>query len=573
MKFGRVPLSDAAGAILAHGVSAANATFKKGRTLSAADIEALAHAGVAEVMIARIEPGDVAEDEAARRIGEAARGPHTTLSTAMTGRTNLYAAERGLVLVDAARIDAINAIHESITVATLSPFEQVERRQMLATIKIIPFAAPAWAVKRAEEFALSLSWSAQADHPRLSGTGPEGLVGGPPSRTMTPGKALIAVAPFTPRKIALISTTLPGMKASLLDKNRAVLAARAEALGSSITHETRCAHDADAVRAAIAEALAAKPDLVMVFGASATTDREDAVPAGITAAGGTIDHFGMPVDPGNLLLLAHAGKTTVIGLPGCARSPKINGFDFVLQRLCAGVPVTPNDIMRMGVGGLLKEIPTRPQPRDIDAPKPQAAPKIAAIVLAAGKSTRMGERNKLLMPLHGEPMIARTVNAITRSPAKPIIVVTGNDADAMKTALGKTGAAFAHNPRFADGMSTSLRTGLSALGADIDGVLICLGDMPAVTPGAIAKLIAAFNPTEGRAIVVPTFQGKRGNPVLFARAYVDEMMQATGDTGARALLSAHEDAVYEVETDAGVLADADTPAAFAALEADLKTDE
>jgi molybdenum cofactor cytidylyltransferase len=386
-------------------------------------------------------------------------------------------------------------------------------------------------------------------------------------------RGLISVAPYKPKKIALVSTTLPSMKASLLDKNRAVLAARAEALGSSITHEKRCAHNADAIRTAVLEALATSPGLVMIFGASATTDREDAVPAGIVAAGGTVEHFGMPVDPGNLLLLAHVGQTPVIGLPGCARSPKINGFDFVLQRLCADIPLTPNDIMRMGVGGLLKEIPTRPQPRDIAAPKPQAVPRIAAIVLAAGKSTRMGERNKLLMQLHGEPMIARTVAAIARSPANSVIVVTGNDADAVKSALAKTGAVFVHNPRFADGMSTSLRAGLAALGADIDGVLICLGDMPAVTPGAIAKLVAAFNPTEGRAIVVPTFQGKRGNPVLFARAFVDEMMQATGDVGARTLLSAHEDAVYEVETDAGVLADADTPAAFAALEADLKTDE
>jgi molybdenum cofactor cytidylyltransferase len=167
MKFGRVPLQEAMGAILAHGVAAAGVAFKKGRTLTSADIDALARAGVGDVMIARLESGDVAEDEAARRIGEAARGPHTTLSTAMTGRTNLYAAERGLVLIDAARIDAINAIHESITVATLAPYEQVERRQMLATIKIIPFAAPDWAAKRAEELASPVSWSAKADHPRL----------------------------------------------------------------------------------------------------------------------------------------------------------------------------------------------------------------------------------------------------------------------------------------------------------------------------------------------------------------------------------------------------------------------
>jgi molybdenum cofactor cytidylyltransferase len=439
------------------------------------------------------------------------------------------------VLIDVARVNALNAIHESITLATLAPFEAVEKRQMLATVKVIPFAAPAGAVAKAVGI----------------------------------GDA-VRVAPFRAKRIALISTTLAGMKASLLDKNRAVLEHRVQALGSTVSFETRVAHDEAAVAVALRACLAQKPDLVFVFGAAATTDRRDAVPAGIVAAGGALEHFGMPVDPGNLLLLAKAGATPVIGLPGCARSPKVNGFDWVLQRLCADVPVTPGDIMAMGVGGLLKEILTRPQPRDVAAPRPQAAPKVAALVLAAGRSTRMGETNKLLMDLHGQPMIARTVAAIVGSAVQATVVVTGHEADAIKKALQGARVTFAHNPRYADGMATSLKAGLGALPSDADAVLICLGDMPAVSPGAIGKLIAAFNPTEGRSIIVPTFGGKRGNPVLFARAFVDEMRAAEGDVGARALLSQHADAVYEVETDAGVLADADTPAAFAALKADLE---
>jgi molybdenum cofactor cytidylyltransferase len=539
MKFGPVPIAEAEGAILAHGIAAPGVNFKKGRVLCATDIDTLRAAEVATVMIARLEAGDVPEDIAARRIGEAARGRNTTLSTASTGRANLYAAAAGLVVLDAARIDAINAIHESITLATLSPFDRVEPHAMVATIKIIPFAAPEWAVVKAEAIA--------AEAP------------------------LVDLAPFRAKTLALVSTTLPGIKPSLLDKNRAVTAARAEALGSTIAPDTRCAHDAQAVAAAIREVMRAKPDVLLIFGASATTDRADAVPAGLVAAGGEIDHFGMPVDPGNLLLLGHVGSTPVLGLPGCARSPKINGFDWVLERLCADVPVTPADITAMGVGGLLKEIPTRPQPRDITAAKPQRATKVAAIVLAAGKSTRMGA-NKLLMDFHGAPMVARTVRAITASRAAPVIVVTGNDADKIKAALKGERVVFAHNARFADGMATSLKAGLAALPADIDGVLVCLADMPAVTAAAIDRLIAALDPAEGRAIVVPTYQGKRGNPVLFDRFYADEMTKLEGDTGARALLSAYADAVYEVEmADAGVLADADTPAAFAAIEAEFKS--
>lgn len=538
MKFGRIPVARAAGAILAHGVSAGDVNFKKGRTLTQADIEALRKAGVTDVMAAEVEPGDVPEDIAARRIGEALRGANTDLSTAMTGRTNLYAAERGLVRIDASRINAINSIHESITAATLAPFELVERRQMLATIKVIPFAAPEWAVAKAEQVAAS--------------------------------SQSVAVAPFRPKRVTLISTTLPTLKASLLDKNRAVLDQRLSALGSTVSDETRCAHDSIAIATAIDTCRAHKPDLILIFGASATTDRADAVPAGLIAAGGEIEHFGMPVDPGNLLLLGKIDGMPVIGLPGCARSPKLNGFDWVLQRLCADIPVTPTDITAMGVGGLLKEIPTRPQPRDLSQPKPQRAPKVAALVLAAGKSTRMGDSNKLLLDLQGKPMIARTVAAIAASAAVSITVVTGHNADAIKAALAGEPVELVHNPHFAEGMSTSLKAGLAALPADTDAVLICLGDMPAVTPNAIGKITTAFSPTEGRAIVVPTFQGKRGNPVLFARVFFDEMRAATGDRGARALLSAHADAVYEVETDAGVLADADTPAAFAALKADFE---
>ncbi|MEQ1867505.1 MAG: nucleotidyltransferase family protein [Micropepsaceae bacterium] len=182
----------------------------------------------------------------------------------------------------------------------------------------------------------------------------------------------------------------------------------------------------------------------------------------------------------------------------------------------------------------------------------------------------MGATNKLLMDLHGMPMIARTV-AVTVGVASPVIVVTGHDAEAVAAALKDAPVTIEHNPRFADGMATSLKVGLNALPPDVDGVLICLGDMPAVTAASAGQLVAAFDPVEGRAIIVPTYQGKRGNPVLFARAFVDEMRAAEGDVGARALLSQHADAVYEVETDAGVLADADTPAAFAALKADFET--
>src|SRR5262249_57563189 len=108
--------------------------------------------------------------------------------------------------------------------------------------------------------------------------------------------------------------------------------------------------------------------LVLIFGASAIPDRRDVIPAAIEAAGGNVEHFGMPVDPGNLMLIGSAAGRAVLGAPGCARSPKENGFDWILARLLCGLPVRRSDITGMGVGGLLMEIVTRPQPRESEEP-------------------------------------------------------------------------------------------------------------------------------------------------------------------------------------------------------------
>jgi molybdenum cofactor cytidylyltransferase len=286
----------------------------------------------------------------------------------------------------------------------------------------------------------------------------------------------------------------------------------------------------------------------------------------------------MPVDPGNLLLLGHVGPVPVLGLPGCARSPKVNGFDWVLERLVAGVPVGPRDIMRMGAGGLLAEIPSRPLPRAEASPAPDAkpvekqppGPRIAVLLLAAGRSSRMGS-NKLLAEIDGRPMVARTARRLLSSHARPIIAVLGNQADAVDDALGKLPVERVRNPAFAEGLSTSLKRGIAALPPDTDGVIVCLGDMPLVAGRDLDRLIAAFNPLEGRAIIVPTRRGKRGNPVLWASRFLPEMAELAGDVGAKHLIGEHADLVCEVEMDSdGVLVDVDTPDALAALRDKMK---
>ncbi len=536
MRYGEITLDEAEGALLAHAVQAGDVTFKKGRKLGGDDITALKQAGVKSVVAVNLEAGDVPEDEAAEAVALAACGEGADASAPFTGRCNLYAARDGVAVIDRGRVDDINRIDEALTVATLPPYSVVKEGQMLATVKIIPFSAPADAVDAGVAIA--------------AGDGP-----------------LVRVAAFGRRKSGLVLTRLAGTRDKVLEKTADITRERLETYGSELTRRYACDHDAEAVAKGIEEALADGCDLVLVFGASAIVDRQDVIPAGIEASGGSVDHFGMPVDPGNLLLMGRHGSVPVIGLPGCARSPKINGFDWVLQRLCAGLTVTRADITEMGAGGLLKEIPSRPQPRDgeVAAPALPHKPRIAALVLAAGQSRRMGSVNKMLAEANGKPMIEASVDSVLASDAGLVTVVTGHEPDAVRGALQGRDVSFVHNPDYADGLSTSLRTGIAALPGDVDGVVVCLGDMPAVEARHIDKLIAAFDPEEGRSICVPTHQGKRGNPVLWAASIFPEMKDIAGDVGARHLIGEHADVVCEVAIDDdAVLLDLDTPEALEA---------
>jgi molybdenum cofactor cytidylyltransferase len=224
--------------------------------------------------------------------------------------------------------------------------------------------------------------------------------------------------------------------------------------------------------------------------------------------------------------------------------------------------------MRMGAGGLLKEISSRPQPRDpkegSEMPK---ARTIAAVILAAGQSHRMGRANKLLADMDGVPMVRRVTEAVLKSRASPVYVVTGHENAAVEQALSGLAVTAVPNPHYADGLSTSVKAGLSVLsGTSVDGALICLGDMPLVSSGILDRLIAAFDPDEGRSICVPTSHGKRGNPVLWSARFFPEMMQVSGDMGAKALIAENEESVCEVDvSDDAIFTDIDTPEALDAV--------
>jgi molybdenum cofactor cytidylyltransferase len=528
MEFGPVQTAKAEGCILAHGVKRGETVMKKGRLLNADDVHTLQKAGIDEVMTARLGPDDVPEDEAARALAVAISGQHTTAQQAFTGRANIHAVSSGLIVVDTQRIHAINHLHESLTIATLRPHSVVRPKQMLATVKVIPFAVPRDVLTKALA-----------------------IVGDRP---------LLHVRTFQRQNVGLVVTTLPHMKQTLVEKSQHAMTERLQIFGVELKHIQIVQHSQAQVEVALHTLSQAGCDCLLLFGASAIVDRADVIPAAVVGAGGKVLHLGMPVDPGNLLMLGELQGAPVLGVPSCARSPKRNGFDWVLDRIMAGIDVLPEDIMDMGVGGLLAEIPSRPSPRETTA---ASAPRVTAVVLAAGLGSRMGG-DKMLAMVDGKPMIAVTVGNILESAVDHVIVVTGHGQEKVETALAGMNVRFIHNADYSKGLATSLRAGVEAAG-QADAIVVCLGDMPRVKPAVIDRLIAAFNPVEHRSIVVPSHNSTFGNPVLWGAEHFARLAGLSGDKGARKLLAELAGDVTEVEADEGVLLDADTPDALAKI--------
>ena len=326
-----VPLDDAEGAILAHSVALPDRRLRKGMVLTGTDIAMLRGAGIAEVTVARLDPDDIAEDMAATRLARALvpGDQGLTLTEAFTGRINLKATGPGIVAMDVAAIHRLNRIHPAITLATLPPMTRVAKGTLTGTVKIIAYAVPDAALRKAETIA----------------------------------HAAIRIRPVTLLTASLLLTEVPGQEAKLTLKGKRAIESRVRALGITLVDTVVTAHDATAMAVAIA---GLQGDFVMILTGSATSDLFDTAPQAVRLAGGTVARFGMPVDPGNLLFLGALHQRPVIGLPGCARSPALNGADWVLERIACGVAVTDDDIAQMGVGGLLKEISIRPQLRDPD---------------------------------------------------------------------------------------------------------------------------------------------------------------------------------------------------------------
>jgi molybdenum cofactor cytidylyltransferase len=338
MKFGAVPIDDAAGALLAHKLrdGAGRVLFNKGHALSPADIETLRAAGIERVTVAALSSTDVPENDAARRIGTALAGDGVKMSAPGVGRANLIAERRGVLRVNIAALERLNNIDEGITIATLRSHALVEARQLVTLVKIIPFGVPRARVEDVEAIAADAA-------------------------------PVIAVRELRAASVALIVTGPERQRETLLNDYAPPTRARIESLGSALESVVYVTHEPEAIAAAIRAEHAAGRGLIVIAGVSATIDYADVIPSGLAAAGGSVAHFGVPVDPGSLLMLGYVNAIPVIGAPGCARSPKFNVIDLVLPRLLSGERLTRADLVALGHGGLLDDVRERPMPRDLSA--------------------------------------------------------------------------------------------------------------------------------------------------------------------------------------------------------------
>lgn len=322
MKVAKVPLNEAAGHILLHNQAGPDGrkALKKGQRLRIEDIALLRELGREQLYVAMLADDDLDENEAARRLGQVIAGPGLEPSNATTGRVNLIATTAGLFTVNAAALLAFNDI-SGITLATLPTHTVVQPKTMAGTIKIIPYGLP------------------QAD---LAAT-----------ETLAAETRLVEVKPFVVREAVLITTGSAEAREKVIEGFTPALRDRLSGYNTTMIEGPYVPEGEAEISEALQWALGSGAKMILLAGETSIMDADDITPRAIKAVGGEIVHYGMPVEPGNLMLLAYCGDIPIVGAPGCAKSKSYNVVDMVLPRLAAGERLTRRDLVALGHGGLL----------------------------------------------------------------------------------------------------------------------------------------------------------------------------------------------------------------------------
>ncbi len=322
MKVKKLPTGDAVNQILLHNQFGPDGrkSLKKGQRLTEADVAGLQAINHPTVYVAILAADDVGENEAAARLGQIIARSGLKSTPATTGRVNLLAGSTGLLKVNVEQLLAFNEIN-GLTLATLPTHTPVQPQTLVGTIKIIPYAVSQANLAAAEIIAR------EAD--------------------------LIQVKPFIIKQAALITTGSPVARQKVLDSFVPALQERLAGYGTEMVVGPYVPEDETEISRALLEALNNGAEMILVAGETSIMDENDITPQAIKAIGGEIIQYGLPVEPGNLMLLAYHGHVPLVGAPGCAKSKSHNVVDLVLPRLVAGERLTRRDLLQLGHGGLL----------------------------------------------------------------------------------------------------------------------------------------------------------------------------------------------------------------------------
>lgn len=522
MKFETRPTADSEGWQLAHSVLCDGKKLKKTHLISTRDIHELIQQDITSLQVFKFEEGDISEDDAAMQAAHAICGENLSVSQAGNGRANLVAVTNGVFCTGGA-IDQLNQIDDAFSVASLSENTAVFKGQLVATIKLIPYGLKASILDK------------------------------------IPDRQTAYVRAYQPYSGALI-TTDPHFNAKVEDITRQRMART----GGKLDTIEQCSHNEVQLAKQLITMCERGHDIILLLGASAISDTKDVIPAAIAHAGGTITKLGLPTDPGNLTMLADLNGIPIVGLPGCAKSPALNGLDWVLERFAAGLPIDHPSLSKMGVGGLLKEPKGRTvkrvtEPKTSQSQGPTSGRGIAVAILAAGKSKRSGSSHKLLTTLNGVAVISKTVDVVSSCFDQPPTVVTGHKADEVTQTLNGQLCSTSYNEHYADGMGTSLSHAVQKIPADSDWLLVCLGDMPFISKKTFELMKSAAYATSAT-VIIPTFHGKQGHPVLWHKRHFVALTALSGDVGGKMILQSEDATIQEIPTDdPGILIDLDTP--------------
>ncbi len=521
------------GSVIAQTYNLPGKTISKGTFMTSEIVDYFKEGDVQNILCAVPENDDIHEDEAANIISNAIDRSHLYTESASTGRVNFKSRSLCLVRYERELIKEVNLVDESIAFSIVEHNQLLAKNDLIATLKIIPF----FTQKKYVDQVISILAKNE----------------------------LFKTHSLNKKEVSLIQTSFEWQKKSMFKATSNVTRNRLEALDCSLNEEKLIRHDFELIRSEIRSSIESGIDILLISGASAIIDRFDYIPKAILSEGGEIIQYGLAVDPGNLLLIGKVDNTTVIGMPGCARSPKLNGFDWVLQLMMADIPINREELADMGAGGLLMEIASRPLPRALARSVSKREKKVMGVILAAGNSTRMGKDNKLLKNVGDAPLIRNTAIEMLKSDLDTCSIVLGYQSDKVAAVIKDLDIRLILNPMWEEGQASSLRAAINTLDATYSDLLIMLGDLPGIKSSHINSIIEEHLLTDNRKskITIPSFEGQKGNPVIWGRSFFHDLLNLEGDVGGRTLFSEHPAAINILEMDdPWVVTDADTPEDF-----------